>query len=155
AEIHAPKPIEYELGNEQYVNDPSPHAKAATMSPLQYVDRFRAFASELRKTDPSIRLGAIADENFSSIVPHAYPDWTNVVLEKLGGDAALLSVHNGYAPAIIDARGHDVREVYAAMLAAPLQIEQSLASTADKLKRFGRGSKLRVAVTEWGPFFHL
>lgn len=151
-------PLTYvELGNEQYVKDGSPHSKAATMSPQQYAGKFREFARALRGAYPDLRLGAIADENYGSRIPHAYPTWTEEVLRAIGSEADFISVHNGYAPAVIDPGGRSVREIYAAMLAAPLLIQQSLVQTSAKIDSITRdpSGRIKLAVTEWGPFFHL
>jgi alpha-N-arabinofuranosidase len=152
----APKVTDWELGNEQYVHDGSPHAREAGMTPEHYADVWLEFAAALKKEDSSIRLGAIADENYSTIVP-GYRGWTETVLKKIGGRMDFLSVHNAYAPAVIDAKGLSVREIYEAMFAAPLEIATALDNTADKIERFGgNGSdRIGIAVTEWGPFFHL
>ena len=151
-------PVRYwEIGNEQYVNDGSAHARASTLTPAEYVTKYRQFSNALRRADSNVLLGAILDENYGATIPHAYPQWTEEVLKGVSGSVDFVSVHNGYAPAVINPAGRSPREIYSAMLAAPLLIEKSLAGLDRKLQSIAgdRTGRIKIAVTEWGPFFHL
>ncbi|HWB83058.1 MAG TPA: alpha-L-arabinofuranosidase C-terminal domain-containing protein [Bryobacteraceae bacterium] len=142
----------WEIGNELYVGN----GNKKGMTPDEYASRFLDFARAMRAADPSIQLGAIADDNYGRTIPHAHADWAQRVLSKAGQQIDFLSVHNAYAPIIPGDTGSDVRTVYSAMLAAPALIRQSLDDVAAKIKRFappGRGSHIKIAVTEWGPLF--
>ncbi|MGH9665869.1 MAG: alpha-L-arabinofuranosidase C-terminal domain-containing protein, partial [Bryobacteraceae bacterium] len=142
----------WEIGNELYIGQ----GKKKGLTPDEYASRFLEFARAMRAADPSIRLGAITDDNYGRTIPHAYRNWTERILSKAGQQIDFLSVHNAYAPVIPGDGGRDVRTVYAAMLAAPSLIRQSLDDVAAKIKRYapaGRGSHIKIAVTEWGPLF--
>ncbi|MDE3165874.1 MAG: hypothetical protein KGN36_08720, partial [Acidobacteriota bacterium] len=143
----------WEIGNELYVNDGSAQAKASTMTPERYARLVLDFARAMRAADPSIRIGAIAEENYSPSAYKAYPNWTSEVLRTAGSQIDFLCVHNGYAPAIGQDKGWDVRTVYAAMLAAPVLIRQSLDRIAGEIA--AAAPRVGIAVTEWGPYFQV
>ncbi len=147
----------WEIGNELYVNDGSAQAKASTMTPDRYARRVLEFAEAMRKVDPSIKIGAIAEENYSLNAAKGYRDWTEQVLKTAGSKIDFLAVHNAYAPALFSDKNVDVRTVYAAMLAAPIHIRESLKRISDKIENLvpGRGSQIAIAVTEWGPYFQI
>jgi alpha-N-arabinofuranosidase len=149
----APPVTYWELGNEQYVRDGSPHAKVGGLTPKAYSERIRPFVQALRAADSSVKVGAIADENFSSIVQKSYGTWTDEVLQAVGREVDFLAVHNAYAPAVINPAGRSVRDIYRAMFAAPVLIEKQLAKTSEKVAAVN--DRMKIAVTEWGPFFHL
>ena len=151
----APPVAYWELGNEQYDKSGSPQARASTMSPSEYVKRFREFAAALRAMDPSVKIGAVSDENYGHRIPHAYPDWTRTVLQQVGKDADFISVHNGYAPVLFDPKPGRVRDVYAAMLSAPQEIAQNLHELSDQIASLvpDPNRRVKIAITEWGPLF--
>ncbi|MEO7142885.1 MAG: hypothetical protein ABI165_05215, partial [Bryobacteraceae bacterium] len=137
----------WEIGNELYIG---------AVTPAEYAKRFLQFAHAMRAADPSIRLGAIADDNYGRTIPHKYPDWAGRVLSEAGNEIDFLSVHNGYAPILASDNGWDTRTVYSAMLAAPILMKKSLDDIAGKIQRYapaGRASHIKIAVTEWGPLF--
>jgi alpha-N-arabinofuranosidase len=111
----------------------------------------------MRAADPGIRIGAIGDENYGALSPRAYGDWTAKVLAIAGNEMDFLAIHNGYAPVLIRDKGQSVRRVYAAMLAAPLLVSETLATASRKIAALGpeRDAHIRLAVTEWGPTFQL
>ena len=143
----------WEIGNELYVNDNSAQAKASTMTPDRYARLVLDFARAMRAADPSISIGAIAEENYSPSAAKAYPNWTDEVLKTAGQQIDFLAVHNGYAPALSQDKGWDARTVYSAMLAAPVLIGQSLDRIAAKIAN--TAPKVKIAVTEWGPYFQV
>lgn len=150
--------VEYwEVGNELYVKMGHPAFSAVTMTPEQYARKFVQFARAMREADPGIKIGAIGDENYGALSPRAYGDWTAQVLAIAGKDMDFLAIHNGYAPVLIRDKGQSVRKVYAAMLAAPILVRDTLATASRKIASLGpeRDSHIRLAVTEWGPTFQL
>ncbi len=150
--------VEYwELGNESYLRDNSPHSRPATMPPDRYARKFLEFARAMRAVDPSIKLGAIDDTPYGSVAPRAYPNWTETVLRIAGAEIDFLSVHNGYAPALYADKGWDVRTVYAAMLAAPIPMRESLQDLARRIESAvpSRARSVKIAITEWGPYFQV
>ena len=111
----------------------------------------------MRAADPCIKIGAILDENYGASIPHAYSTWSEEVLPLVGQEVDFVSIHNGYAPAVVDPGDLDLETIYAAMLAAPVLIESSLERVSGKIQRLvpDRASEIKIAITEWGPFFHL
>jgi len=148
--------VEYwEVGNELYVKMGHAAFSNATMTPEQYGQKFVQFAKAMRAVDPGIKIGAIGDENFGALSPRAYGDWTAKVLAIAGKDMDFLSIHNGYSPVLFQDKGQSLRKVYAAMLAAPFQVRDTLETASRKIASLGteRDAHIRLAVTEWGPYF--
>lgn len=148
----------WEVGNELYIRDEHPSSKYVTIPPGVYADRLIQFSRAIKQIDPQAKVGAIGGSNFGSYALVGYPNWNQEVLSRAAGDIDFLAVHNGYAPVLIaETRKLDVRTVYAAMLAAPLAMGKNLETLTGEIQRYagGRGSAIRLAVTEWGPFFHV
>ncbi len=145
----------WEVGNELYVKMGHAAFSNATMTPEQYAQKFVQFAKAMRAVDPGIKVGAIGDENYGAQSPRAYGDWTAKVLAIAGKDMDFLAIHNGYSPVLFQDKGQSFRKVYAAMLAAPLQVRDSLEAASRKIATLGpeRDAHIRLAVTEWGPYF--
>jgi alpha-N-arabinofuranosidase len=146
--------VEYwEVGNELYGKGGA--ADQVTLPPDRYAERFLKFAEAMRAADSNIRIGAIGGENFGLYRMNGYPDWNRVVLSRAADRMDFLAVHNAYAPMVFVDRGDDVRTVYAAMLAAPVLIAENLATLSKQIDEFAprRASAIRIAVTEWGPWF--
>ena len=145
----------WEIGNENYSKG------KAGIPPDEYARRFLEFARAMRKADPSIKLMAIGCENFNPDLDrnhqYTYANWTQTVLEKAGREMDLLAVHNAYAPFVYDAqsKSKDVRSVYRAMLAAPMLIKKNLQQISRQVETSAadRAGRIKLAVTEWAPFF--
>lgn len=146
----------WEVGNEIYVKDNSPHSKASTMSPEAYAERFIEFSRAMKAADPGIKVGALGEENYGNAY-QSYPGWTETVLRRAAPEMDFLAVHNGYAPAIVSERGLRTDDVYRAMLAAPAQIGRSLEALSRKIARTApeHAGRIGIAVTEWGPYFQV
>ena len=148
--------VEYwELGNESYVSGSTPYVAAATMTPEVYAGRVLAFAEAMRAVDPGIKIGAIADENYSIATAQSYPDWTARMLSIAGNSIDFVSIHSGYAPSIAVDQGWTTRTVYASVLAAPTLIAERLDDLANRIDLAvpGRAGQIQIATTEWGPYF--
>jgi alpha-N-arabinofuranosidase len=144
----------WEIGNELYINDGSVAQNAITTDPQTYAARVVEFAEAMRAADPRIKIGAIGGQNQGAYSLLAYPNWDQIVLQKAGSQIDFLAVHNAYAPVNVS-DNDDLRSVYAAMLAAPSLIARNLQTVSDQILTFAPSfaSKIRIAVTEWGPFF--
>jgi alpha-N-arabinofuranosidase len=145
----------WEVGNELYLKDDSAWSKASTLPPDAYARRVVEFARAMRAADPSIQIGAIGEESFSTQSYPGYRDWTDQVLKIAGNDIDFLAVHNAYSPGLGADKGWDLRTVYSAMLAAPTLIKRSLDRTAQKIHRLAPGREIKIAITEWGPYFQI
>ena len=144
----------WEVGNELYIRDGSPVSNATTMPPQQYAAKFLEFARAMRAADPRIRIGAITGLNQGRYALVGYPEWNSILLKTASAEIDFLSIHNAYAPLLRDDDA-DVRAVYRAMYAAPLLTAGNLRAIADQVRTLapGRAAHIRLAVTEWGPFF--
>src|SRR5262249_10835740 len=92
----------WEVGNELYLNDGSPAAKATAIDPDRYAARFREFAQAMRAADSRIQIGAIGGENQGRYQVVSYPNWNRTLLQKDADLIDFLAVHNAYAPGISD-----------------------------------------------------
>jgi alpha-N-arabinofuranosidase len=145
--------VEYwEIGNELYIKDP----KFVSITPAAYARKVVEFARAMREVDPSIKIAAISDVNYPRTVQPAYRGWTDEVVRAAGKDIDFLAIHNAYAPMLVADKGDDVRTVYAAMLAAPVLIKKSIDAASRTIQGIDPDAARRVklAITEWGPFFH-
>jgi alpha-N-arabinofuranosidase len=146
----------WEIGNELYTKDSSPISKATTTDPRTYASRVRQFAAAMRAADPSIKIGAIGGENQGLYKTVSYPDWDRTVLQNAGDQIDFLAIHDAYAPIVMGPdEKKDVRTVYRSMLAAPLLIAHNLDVVSKQIEEFApaHASKIKIAVTEWGPVF--
>jgi len=142
------------VGNELYMKG---DLSGAFMKADKYAGIYKSYASAMKAVDPSIRIGAIGGLNQGTY--HFIDDdrWTETILKQAAGQIDFLSVHNAYAPVVIGVSDKtDPLTVYRSMLAAPAQVEQNLQSLSALLARYETpGKPIGIAVTEWGPFFHV
>jgi alpha-N-arabinofuranosidase len=144
----------WEMGNELYHKG---DASGGSLSPEGYADKLRAFAKDMRASDSSIRLGAIGMENYPAFPFNSYRDWNEIVLRRAGGEIDFFAVHNAYAPVGPDDRANP-QDVYRALWAAPLMVAENLRTVSDQIRRYAprdRAERIRIAVTEWAPLFHV
>lgn len=148
----------WEVGNELYIKDDNPTTTVAnpTIPPEQYAQRFLKFAESMKEADPTIKIGAIGGQNFAKYQQNSFPDWNEKVLKGAGKEIDFFAIHNAYAPLVIDHRFVTVRQVYAAMLAAPKDIKSNIETVSHQIDQWvpERSKEMTIAVTEWGPFFH-
>lgn len=148
-------PVRYwEVGNELYMKD---DLSGASMTADAYARRFMLFAGAMRKEDPSIKIGAIGGLNYGTYSFVDDPEWTSKVLARTAGQVDFLAIHNAYAPVVMGSSGSsDPRDVYLAMMAAPVGIEANLREVSALLaQKETKARPIAIAVTEWGPFFHV
>lgn len=148
-------PVRYwEVGNELYMKD---DLSGASMSADEYARRFMLFANAMRDADPSIRIGAIGGLNYGPFSFIDDPQWTSKVLARTASQVDFLAIHNAYAPVVMGpSASGSVRDVYLAMMAAPVGIEANLREVSALLtQKETKARPIAIAVTEWGPFFHV
>lgn len=144
----------WEMGNELYHKG---DASGVSLTPEAYAEKLGVFARQMRAVDGSIRIGAIGMENYPTFPFNSYRDWNEIVLKRTGAEIDFFAVHDAYAPAGVDDRA-DPRDVYRALWAAPLMVEENLRTVSDQIRRFTpheRSDQIRIAVTEWAPLFHI
>ena len=157
-------PAQYwEVGNEIYLADPAkeqPNGKRIAKAGDQYARDFPQFRAAILAATPGVKVGLIGhvDDGAFPIAPAARRDWTDRMLATFKGKADFMSVHNAYAPVVIndsikftDARAR--LNVYRTMYAAPQQTARNLADMAAELDRHEATRGLPLAITEWGPLF--
>jgi len=144
----------WEVGNELYMKG---DLSGGHMSAETYAQRFLAYAQAMRAVDPSISVGAIGGLNYGRFRFIDDSRWTEKLLRAAAPQIDFLAIHNAYAPVMIGASDKtDVRAAYRAMLAAPRLIEANLRDVSALLaKHEAPGRRIGIAITEWGPFFHI
>jgi len=144
----------WEIGNELYLPVSSLDGMTLIALPAQeYARRVVEFATAMKTVDPSIQIGAILDETLGGA---SNSSWTRTLLEIAGAHIDFVAVHNSYAPVLASGGDRPVRTVYSSMAAAPVLIARNLDSLARRLDEAipAKAGKIKIAVTEWGPFFH-
>lgn len=146
----------WEVGNELYIGGDAPIPKATSIDAKTYAQRYLEFARAMRAADPRIKIGAIGGENEGRYTVVTYPNWNRTLLQTAGKEIDFLSVHNAYFPVVLDGRT-EVRKAYEAMFAAPALIERNLETLEGQIRQWvpDRASEIEIAVTEWGPWFHI
>jgi alpha-N-arabinofuranosidase len=147
----------WELGNESYMKPDNPSTKASSLKADVYCDRCEEYIMAMKKSDPSIKIAAIGGKNFTRFDFLTDKDWNKTVLSRLGDKIDYLSVHNGYAPLIIEPDNYTVEEVYASLLAFPKLMENNLKSLSEEIDEYvpANSQRIKIAVTEWAPLFHV
>ncbi len=155
----APFQVRYwEIGNEQYIKPDGslPLPGDSYLPPESYAARFKEYATAMRAADPKILLGAVGGRNFGYYRLLHDDNWNELLLTQAASHIDFLSIHNGYAPLLVNgAKGIAVDDVYRAMFAFPRQVERNLREVNRDISRFAGPNALRIkiAVTEWGPLF--
>ena len=140
----------WQIGNEQY------HYPAEVYPVEQYVAAARHMISAMKEVDPTIRIWAPVQVNYSNNHFSRQPDWTCEVLRNLGGDLYGLTVHNGYAPVVPQAdSAEEVASAYRAMFSNALWASENLETIEELIGEFGPAEpgRLRLAVTEANAMF--
>jgi len=147
----------WEIGNENYYYGGSTHVNQAAHDARQYSDRVIEFATAMKKADPRISIIAIAEENFMRDFQPVHSDWYRLLLTKAANLIDYVAVHNGYVPGLARDYDLDVRTIYHAMLAAPIQLRASLDRVSAQIKKYApaHASRIKIAVTEWSPSFQI
>ena len=147
----------WELGNEPYLRTDQKALKKTELDPEDYADRFLKFSKAMKRVDPTIRVGGVGGHNFGAYGMVRNSDWDKVVLQRAGRAMDFFAVHNAYAPVMASMGKGSVEEVYEAMLAFPQWIETDLKQVNREIETFvpDGASRIKIAVTEWGPFFHI
>jgi len=156
----------WEVGNETYLCDPKgdqPNGRKIYRSPDAYAKAFPKFRKAIRAANPGAMVGAIAhvDSGAFPLAPAAIRHWSEEMLRALRGKADFVSVHNAYAPVILDnsvdfEKPEERLEAYRSFYAAANQTVENLqeiGSLIDTLSPANKG--IPLAVTEFGPFFGL
>jgi len=143
----------WEVGNEPYIKAWSKAQKKGQLPAEEYADRFLRYAAAMKKVDPSIRLLGVGGRNFGRYSFLVDGSWNKTVLERAGSAMDYLAVHNAYTPVLI--RKEPFYEVYRAMVSFPELVMQDFKSLNRDIEMYAPryADRIKLAVTEWGPFF--
>lgn len=120
-------------------------------TPADYIRRFHAVRAAMHAVDPTLRIGAVLDNDLSD----PWTPWTRTVIAGVAKDADFLITHL-YYPSVTDADapGLPIPAVFRAAFTAPRQ----LAGRLNDLRGFIRataGRDVPLAITEFNANFSL
>lgn len=143
----------WEIGNEPYVKAWSPAQKKGQMPASAYADKFLQYAAAMKKVDPTIQVMAVGGTNFGTYAFLEDKNWNETLLKKAGSAMDYLAVHNAYTPVLIRKAGF--YDVYRAMVTFPEHIKADFETLNRQIETYAPQSAdhIKLAVTEWGPFF--
>jgi alpha-L-arabinofuranosidase len=152
----SPKPYGvrlWEVGNEPYAKAWSKAQKQGQLSAEEYSARFLQYAAAMKKVDPSIRLLAVGGHNFGRYSLMDDNSWTKTLLLRAGPAIDYLAVHNAYTPVM--AKKSPFYEVYRAMITFPEIVKEDFKNLNRDIEAYAPkdADRIKLAVTEWGPFF--
>jgi alpha-N-arabinofuranosidase len=107
----------------------------------------------MEKVDPSIQVMAVGGTNFGTYAFLEDKNWDETLLKKAGSAMDYLAVHNAYTPVLIRKAGF--YDVYRAMVTFPEHIKQDFDTLNREIETYAPqyAGHIKLAVTEWGPFF--
>jgi len=146
----------WEIGNEQYGKSDNPKIAKSSLTPEEYASRYTRFAAAMKKADPSIVLVGVGGYNTGKYLGVSNNDWNRVLLQRAASSMDYLAVHNAYGPMFVSAGGHGFDDVYRTLLAFPQLIARNFDEVNRQIDSYAgsSASRMKIAITEWGPFFH-
>ena len=124
--------VYWEIGNEIWGDWVRGHSDAAT-----YAANARRYIRAMKAVDPSIKIIAVGDED---------PDWNRIVLEEIGAEIDMLSIHH-YRPK------QDDTQSYGALMARPLWYEELYGRVRAMIEEIVPDRQIGVALNEWNTTF--
>ncbi len=132
------------IGNEQYGFWALGHSR-----PGEYALRYLEFRRAMLEVDPDARTMVVGTDGIF------VPEWNRVVLDAIGEEADLLSLHV-YLPGFervlnyLQRERRDPEGLYYAMVGAGAEVERRISWAEDTLRgSLGAGSHVRLALDEW------
>lgn len=149
-----PKVNYWELGNEPYLKEKE--QQKIQISPREFIVRVNRFITELRKRDPTIKIGIpLRNAKLGGIASTPYPDFNKIVLAGLTQKIDFISLHNAYLPIIYRKRKYTLSEIYLATVNAAKVVRQDLDITRSLLKKHFPSQDIKIAITEYSALFTL
>lgn len=150
----APFRVRYwEIGNEQYGRADNKNIAKSSLTAAEYTNRYRKFAQAMRAADPTIRLVGVGGLNTRKYEAVTDNNWNKVLLTGADPQMDYLAVHNAYGVLAASSARASFDEVYKTLLAFPELIAENLSGVNRQIESYG-GGKVKIAITEWGPWFH-
>ncbi|MEP6714781.1 MAG: hypothetical protein ABJC09_04365 [Terriglobia bacterium] len=145
----------WDLGNEQYMKHPNPETARSYMTVRDYVSKVQEFAVAMKRRDPGIHLGAVGGTNFGNYKIVEDENWNRTVLAKTASLVDFISIHDGYAPVVMEQKDVSFEDVYRALLAFPVLLAENLKKVNRDIEQYAPrdAARLRIGITEWGPLF--
>jgi len=149
-----PEPFQvkfWSIGNEEWL------PTLGGTSGSEYGRNYNAFASAMRKVDPTIKLIAVGAFDIpAGAIPRTHalwnivrylPDWNKNVLSQAGSEIDYYSLHY-YAPENV--QGHTAQDVNSASLVLGEVLEGKLDRVHQQMKEFAPGGRrYPIALDEW------
>jgi alpha-L-arabinofuranosidase len=160
----AGKPIQHwELGNEVYLADPDKDDgfREVAIGPREYVRRAKEHLKALRTASPDAEIGVVG--GIWTYVNYSWPPnsdgWNEYLLENMAAEADFLAIHTVYGPIVAapdfwaDPSDEDMADVIRSAAAGGLFARNSLDINLDLVDSFAPDKHVKLAVTEWLPWF--
>lgn len=120
-----------------------------TTTPQEYARRALRFIREMKKVDPEIKIVAVGHSPLAEDPEEEAAVWNKIVLQQLADEIDYLSWHI-YQPDKGDWREiYDPLELYRAVCAAPLDLENIIARVEQQILAFSPKKPILQAVDEW------
>jgi len=136
----------FEYGNETWHGShpgTEPAFSTRKMDAQTYVRRYAAYRSAMRRVDPSIKLGAVID---NESLPQL-SSWSRTVIAGTG-DVADFFVYHAYLPRVDRDDATAPETLFTLALAAPVQLDAILSHLSSSIERIAR-RRIPLAVTEF------
>jgi len=142
----------FEFGNESshgpHQTSTDTNTSPRRYSPSEYSQRYRAFRSAMKAVDSTIQLGAVTDNDTSTVLSN----WTRTIVKETG-DIADFLIHHAYLPIYSLENGDpSPNELYKIAFAAPRQFD-AVFKQINELVRNETGRQIPLAITEYNGHF--
>ncbi len=146
-----PKVKYWEIGNEPYLIDDNQRSLA--VQPGEYARRANRFIREMRRVDPTIRIGIpLRSDKLAGFPATPFPGYNKKVLSEIKEAIDFVSVHNAYYPFIYDKAPSD-SAIYLATMSSPDIVMENIRQTRSELKRYRKEKHIPIALTEYNAMF--
>jgi alpha-N-arabinofuranosidase len=138
----------WEIGNEPYLRlDVHPELSHPPADVARTIDRF---ISAMRAVDPSIRvIVPLRSDQISGVPATPFPGYNAAVLAGTHERYDFVSLHNAYLPFAATGRAPSDRDLFLALMAAPVVVQRDLMATRAAVARARPNTSVGVAVTEY------
>ena len=141
----------WEIGNEPYLIPPN--RPDLVVQPSDFIGRFNNFAAQMRKADPTIKVGLpMRTDSINNIWTTAYPGWNTTMLTGLTVPIDFVAQHY-YMPYTNDKIYSDSDMYWAGMASADM-VAKDIANTTAQLQKY-LGYTAPIGITEFNAMFTL
>ena len=141
----------WEIGNEPYLIPPN--RPDLVVQPADFIGRFNNFATQMRKADPTIKVGLpLRTDSINNIWTSAYPGWNKTMLTGLTVPVDFIAQH--YYMPYTNEKPYSDSDMYWAGMAAAESVAKDMATTTAQLQQY-LGHSVPFGITEFNAMFTL